>query len=496
MEKISKGVYAMKKSIISIILASLILSSTALTGCSEKSDVSESNPGNESSSAAESDSSAESAEKTANNYIMDSLGEKNFDGYSFRILPNSDGEKYLFAEEMTGDPLNDALNSTKLYIEDRFNVKLEIIEGVTFDESYEIIAQTAAADDDAFDITIGHDKKTFAAGMNGYLYNIYDIDQFDFDQPWWPENATHALSIAGKLYAVSNYMSYAGLHMTCAMMINKDLAEQYNIEIPYDTVRDGTWTYDKFYTYIDDTYQDLDGDGNISENDIASFTSGRHTWYCMQEAVDIPIYRKDADGYLYMDIDIDKIDTYINWLRKFTDTTHYFSKEEDGMGSEMFGKGNSLFVYCDVGYAYSDYRFTDVKYGFLPTPKFDEYQEDYINCCTDKPWAVPVTADAEQLEIIGYICEAMSCFNYNTVIPAYFEVAMQARVADQPDDAEMLQIIRDTRTIGLAYAYEMNMNNIFGDLGANGNVSSYIARYQKMGAKYLDLFYDKFKDQD
>lgn len=474
------------RKILSLILASII-PATALIGCSENTVDHESDVSVSSASSAETFPAEEN-----DNYIHDSLDEQDFEGYKFRVLSNSDGEKYLFAEEITGDPLNDALNSTKLYIEDRFNIELSNIEGIDFDQSYEIVAQTAAADDDAYDILIGHDKKTFSAGQNGYLYNIYDIETFDFDQPWWPDNAAHALSIAGKLFAVSNYMSYAGLDMTCAVMINKDLAETYNIAIPYDSVRDGSWTYDTFYTYLEDTYQDIDGDGKIGEDDVASLTSGRQTWYCMQEAVDIPIYRKDSDGWLYMDMDVDKIEKYVEWLRKFTDTSHYYSTEEDGMGSKMFGKGNSLFVYCDIGYAYKEFRFSDTKYGFLSTPKFDEYQADYINCCTDKPWAVPVTADSEQIKIIGYVCEAMSCYNYNKVIPAYFEVAMKARVADAPDDSEMLQIIRDTRTIGLAYAYELNLNNIFGDVGANGSVASYIARYQKMSAKYLEVFYKNF----
>ncbi|MBO7405660.1 MAG: hypothetical protein J6V24_11915, partial [Clostridia bacterium] len=122
---------------------------------------------------------------------------------------------------------------------------------------------------------------------------------------------------------------------------------------------------------------------------------------------------------------------------------------------------------------------------------------DYVNCCTDMPWAIPKTVSGDQVDIIGTICEAMSCYNYQNVLPAYFEVAMKARTADTEQDAEMLQLIADTRTISFAYSYGMAFNNILSDLQSGSReTASYIQSTEKVAAKTLERMLKTFAEFD
>ena len=73
-------------------------------------------------------------------------------------------------------------------------------------------------------------------------------------------------------------------------------------------------------------------------------------------------------------------------------------------------------MYGQLANAYSSFRDSDFSYGFLPTPKFDETQKSYINCCTDRPWAIPITVSEEQLDLVGTVCEALSCRNYTSPV--------------------------------------------------------------------------------
>ena len=79
---------------------------------------------------------------------------------------------------------------------------------------------------------------------------------------------------------------------------------------------------------------------------------------------------------------------------------------------------------------------------------------------------------------------------------AYYEVTMKARIADEPDDAEMLQLLADTRTIGFAYAYELPGNNMIEDLINNGSmgVASYLQKITKNAGKQLDKLLANFAD--
>lgn len=480
---------------LSLLLCALIILSCTLS-CSETgSGETETTP----VSAPTTDTTVDTAAESETEYIGDDLPSPDYDGYAFRILSCNFYDKelatYMTFDEMTGVPVDDALYESKMYLEDRFNIGISWIE--TGDTSAgQTTARTAInAGDDAFDILIGHDGNTVGLGKEGLLRNMYDFEQFNFEKPWWPEHAVESWTVAGKLYAASSYISYCGLHWTRAIIFNKEWAEDLNMEMPYDAVREGRWTLDMLNTITEDVSYDYDGNGKMNEKDKVGFTSGGQTWYCLQEAVDLPIYRRDANGEIYIDTDIERAEKYVTIMREITSKDRYVSSGD--FGTKMFENGNALFAYTQVGDAYDYIRISDIKYGFLPTPKLDELQEDYINCGTDVPWGIPKTVVGAQEDIVGTICEAMSCYNYNNVLPAYFEVALKSRAADAPDDAEMLQIISDTRTIGFAYGYGLLMNNILGDLmNSNQEVASYFKSKEKASSKALEKMVMQFEEME
>ena len=166
-------------------------------------------------------------------------------------------------------------------------------------------------------------------------------------------------------------------------------------------------------------------------------------------------------------------------------------------GIEPFQNGKAMIAYTQVGDAYDYYRLTDVKYGFLPTPKLDEQQENYVNCCTDMLWAMPKTLVGDEAERSATIIEAFQCYNYNHMLPAYFEGALKARIADSPDDSEMMQLIADTRAISFSQNYGLTFNNIIADcvLGTN-NVASYFKSGEKAATKSLEKMIDKFIEME
>ncbi len=474
---------------LSILMLSSCLVSCSETATDETEPVPTANPYSE--------TEAESVNETE--YISDDLPDVKFDGYAFRILScqfyNKELATYMTFDDYTGVPVNDALYESKINIEDRFDTAISWIETGNETDGMNTSRTAINAGDDAFDILIGQDKNTLGLGKEGLLRNMYDFEQFNFDKPWWPDNTVESWTIAGKMYAASSYISYCGLHWTRAIIYNKEWAEDLHMDSLYDMVREGTWTLDTLNSLTEDVSYDYDGNGKMNEKDKVGFTSGSQTWYCLQESVDLPVYRHDANGEIYMDFDVDRVDKFVNIMRELTNKDRYVSSGD--FGTDMFEKGNALFAYTQVGDAYDYIRISDIKYGFLPTPKLDENQENYINCCTDVPWAIPKTVMGEQQEIVGTICEAMSCYNYNHVLPAYFEVALKSRAADAPDDAEMLQLISDTRTIGFAYGYDLLMNNILGDiLESTQEVASYYKSKEKAAGKSLEKMIANFEEME
>lgn len=487
------------KTLTSLLLAALLLAPSMLTSCSDSavnSDDTTADTSTVSAPSAESSSEETEAETTV---ISDDLPDEDFGGYAFRILScvfyNKELATYITNDELTGVPVDDALYNSKTNIEDRFKVGISWIETGNETAGLNTAKNAINAGDDAFDILIGHDGNTVGLGKSGLLRNMYDLDEFNFEKPWWPNNAVESWTVAGKMFAASSYISYCGIHWTRAMTVNKDWAEELQMEIPYEAVREGKWTLDMLNTLTEDVSYDVDGNGKINEKDKVGFTSGAQTWYCLQEGVDLPIYRRDESGNIYLDLDVDRADKFLEIMRTLTQKDRYVSSGDFGI--KMFENGNALFAYTQVGDAYDYYRISDVRYGFLPTPKLDEAQENYINCCTDVPWAIPKTVMGEQQHVVGTICEAMSAYNYNHVLPVYLEGALKSRAADSADDTEMLQIIADTRTIGFAYGYDLQMKNILGDILDNGQgAASYFKSKEKVAEKALNKMISNFEDMD
>ncbi len=428
--------------------------------------------------------------------LMDDVPAANLDGAQFRILScfhHQDTYSFVASDEMNGTPLNDALYLSKMYIEGRFNVRISSVDSGDTSGNMQAVKNAVTGGDNSFEITVGHDKNTVGLGTQGYLFNVRDIDAFDFSRPWWPQMAADAWTINGKLYAVSNYLSYCGLHWTRMILFNKDLAANLGIEAPYDTVREGGWTLDALKTLADQATNDLDGDGRMLQSDRFGFAGFRGSWYALQEALALPLYRRDADGQISLDFDVDKADIVVSKVRAMTTPDRFFSAGE--FYPSMLEGGNFLFAYMQLKDVYAYVNECEAHAGFLTSPKRDELQTGYINCCTDAPWAIPKIVTPEQQDIIGAVVEAMSCNNYKTVLPAYYEVTMKARIADAPDDAEMLQLIAETRTIGFAYAFQLIGNDFLENMYSNSvGVASFLKKLEQKAEKGLAKLLDSYAD--
>ncbi|MBQ5389905.1 MAG: hypothetical protein IIU58_03260, partial [Clostridia bacterium] len=100
-----------------------------------------------------------------------------------------------------------------------------------------------------------------------------------------------------------------------------------------------------------------------------------------------------------------------------------------------------------------------------------------------------------QGDIIGTVVEAMSCRNYLDVLPAYFDVAMKSRTADTADDAEMLQLIADTRILPYARSYDLRFGALIKDIfKTNKSVASYYEAQKNGAEKTLNKVIAAYED--
>ena len=433
--------------------------------------------------------------------IPDTLPEKDMDGWQFRmtIFGTDLNRSQTWADELTGNVVNDAVYQKILNVEERFNVDVALTEASFAEvDQVDALKQAIVAGDDSCELAQGHDVNMANASLQAYFLNVYDLPHLDFEKPWWPESTLESMTVLGQMYMMFNNISYNNLAQTRVVFFNKDLMNNMNIALPYDTVYEGNWTLDELKNISDSAYVDLNGDGTRDVGDQYGYASMTYYYGCM-EAFNVEPYCKDENGNLYYNFDVEK---NASLAEKYYNLLFGEGGFLNGESTNIFKDGRAMFLYETINTAVTTFSDSEVTYGILPMPKLDETQEHYYGGSTDRPIVVPITVQKDYLENIGIVVEALNAEGYKQVYPAFYEIAMKNRYADQTDDAKMLDIIHENVIISFTYLfgnYASSYNKMFSDLfnaaTPNTDVASWDAKNAKPQKKYVERLQKFFTEQ-
>jgi hypothetical protein len=133
------------------------------------------------------------------------------------------------------------------------------------------------------------------------------------------------------------------------------------------------------------------------------------------------------------------------------------------------------------------------EFGVVPMPKYDEAQEKHRTLLHDQftVFCVPTTVKGARLDQVSAVLEAMASTSYKTVRPAYYETTLRTKIAQDPQSAEMFDVIIDNIYIDAGIIYT-NALSSFHDrfrqiMGSKKNtVTSDYARLSKQVGKALN----------
>ncbi len=433
----------MKRRLISLLaLSSILISQASCAGTGTQQD---------DTSGDTSDTTSEVT--TDDGRIKDDLPAKDFEGKEFPILTTSwyNARNYIYADTQDGDVMNDALYDSISTVEDRFGVDITI----TDDEEQDAVAKTlhnlVMSGDDTYKLYYGHDLNTVQNALNGDFLDIKSLPNINFDKPWW-RGTSDNFTIGGKLYFTGNCLSLSGIFMNYVLAVNKKLADNYSVEIPYDKVTAGEWYIDDLSALFKDFGYAIDGDGMLSESDMYGLVTSYFGHIGLQSDLGGTMVTKDANGNLQV---VDNTSHIVGVLEKVEELmTHGTDKfgESNEYGQIVFVENKSLFMFGEMRTLYTQVRPKDIVYGILPFPKYDGTQKEYRSAGCDIYWAVPKTASADA-DMIGTVVEALCCKNYNDVVPKVWELVLGRKLADSEEDTAMFEIIRGAQFVDLGFAF-------------------------------------------
>jgi len=483
----------MKKLVTLLLLAGIAAS--MLASCSE------SNSEVQDTQADETTSEGNSAEETT---VAETEPPKDFEGSTFTVFHSADDGLtpywYYGADEQNGDILNDAIYERNAKIAELYNVDLKFFGYETSSSNGADMAEklegSILSGDNAYQLTATHMHQASVQMLTaGYLANLLDLE-LDLTQPHYNQSINENLEINGYLPALVSDFNITSQIFTFAMIFNKDMVESYELDSPYDMVRDGSWTLDRFSEYIRPVAADVDGNGTFDEND--SYGYAGNTGIAMQAffyGSGLKFIELDEEDKPQIQLESEKFATFYEKIVSLykDDNKTYLIPRVDDVCPIPFDSGRILFIAVRLRLL-DQYR--DVSdFGIVPFPKYDEAQEKYYSYTDARGAMTMMPITNTDFEGTAILLDALSKLSRETVVPVYRETVLESKYARDEDSLEMLNIIFDNRVFDFGYVFRTDPLTFatYNMYKANANPASYIASNKDAAMAHFDKIIEAYE---
>ncbi|MBQ8509372.1 MAG: hypothetical protein IJ493_05620 [Clostridia bacterium] len=419
----------MKKRLVSVLLLLSLSAASLLTACG-----SEDGEPVDTTTAATDTTTAEPA-------LPAGLEQADYEGAGFNILAREWGlyNNYFFAEEQTGDVMDDAIYNRDKTVEEYLNI--DITYEYTELEINNAVQNAVMSGDDIYQLALTHCISGIAMMVEeGLLYDFNDFEYVNLSADYWNHNANERLSVNGKqFYAISDYM----IADPNALLFNKGLLEEFKLENPYDIVRSGEWTLDKMMEMASAATRDLDGNSTYDYKDQYGYAMSSD-WHFNSFYYSSGIYLvdKDSNGKFQLALGGERTTRLMEKMYELINSPDSYIWKHDVPTEERLTIDTGRVLFCETSLnVLNEFRDTDVEYGILPLPKLDASQETYTVNDWSGMMCVPVTV--ENPEMIGKAIELLSYYSTTTTLPTYFDIVLGVKLSRDEDSREMLELIFD-----------------------------------------------------
>ena len=384
---------------------------------------------------------------------------KNFAGDTIRIIwPEPHGDGHYMHDEINvaadnGDIIDSAVFKRNRKVEDDYKVKIESVL-VWCSKIADTVTKTIAtgSGDDYYDAFCASVKMLTSPALEGKWTNFLTMPGFSSDMPWWDARIMKEFSLGGRQFFASGDIIYSDNFYPYSVFANLDMYNDYwrTGESLFSLVKNRQWTLDKMMEICatapvstDDVWNYEDQYGVLVNTNLARamlFSTGQR----FVESNDV--------GEVSVVLKLEGVQTVLEKMVKLFHDGHLAYDTDDDIGHnipgmthaqtaiKMYTSGQSIFYTEELIIAERLVNAdSTINTGILPLPLFTAEQEKYVCPMNDAVViGVPVNADPEKS---SFILSAMSRESMTTLTPAFYDVVLTFRYADNPESVEMLDII-------------------------------------------------------
>ena len=381
--------------------------------------------------------------------VHDLPADLDYGDYEFRICTR---ERNFFhsnwiTDDFDGSGINDAIYQRQNQVAEELGVTF--VESLVEQTEPARVAMMAGADD--YDLINARCSDAWAYAEQDLVIPISELTYIDLEKSYWDDNLNAAMSVGGVMYFATGASNITAYDFTHALLFNKQMVQDYDLDVPYTLVEDGTWTIEAFATMAEDVTLEVEGssDENIygylsqPKQVLPGFWIAAGMLSIEKNSDDLPEFKLPSNESFIDLFDLIYEITYDNgvWYKNQS------RNNEDPVLLEMFQSDRGLFYSTSFFYI-EKLRGMETDFGILPYPKYDESQREYysrIEGCEMS--CVPITT-ADKLRTSA-VLEALASSSAQTVEPAYYDITLKKQAARDNDSSKMLDIIFASRVFDL-----------------------------------------------
>lgn len=315
-----------------------------------------------------------------------------------------------------------------------------------------LISQSILADDESYDIISGPSFHIPTLIVDGYLYNLAEINYLDFDKPWWAQSLLETTAFGDKIFLVSGDISMGLIRYLHCTYYNTKLGEDYGIGDLYQTVLDGNWTIELLETLTKDTYQDLNSNSqtDVDEDFFGYIINNTTLWRAYIDSLGVNYCYINDNGIPEFNFNDERsfevCEIFERLLGSGSSSDMYMTNTwGNDVIAKVFKNNRAIFcmgrfVDCEL-----DYRDMESDYAILPVPKYDK-DSDYAVTINGSESTFGIPINSSKTEYIGAVMELLAYESYELVTPAYYESALKIKYTRSDDTnsaAKVIDLIRN-----------------------------------------------------
>lgn len=366
---------------------------------------------------------------------------------------------YFVTEEdrVVGNDLDDRLYERMMKIKDYLGVNIIPEDGGIYTEYTANVKKACASGDNTYQLLMTHVYIEVATMItSGYFLNFQDLDSVNLDAAYWNLGLMEDLSVNNAMYCGYNDFCLSQCYL---IAFNKKMMENYLPAMesdPYTLVRNKEWTLSKMIE-IASMVSEENGDGTWDENDTYGF--GGLQWVPLisfMTSSDIKLVNKDTStDTLYISPMVDNKDKYISVVEQLTEfnktkSCYMFFHNVPGEKRIHLPSNRLLFEMIN-NFDLIKYKEEPVKIGVLPYPLYDSSQKEYKTLNWNGLLAIPNT-NVNDMDFVGDVLELLAFWS-DPVKESFYETLLGAKIADAPEDVEMLNIIWNSQVSDLGLVF-------------------------------------------